>query len=94
MEPELRNNESASRYEILVDDNVAGYIEYSRDDRVVDLPHTKVDDAYQGQGLAAKLADFALEDIRTSGLLVKPTCPYIAKHIEQNPDFETIVVAD
>lgn len=94
MEPELRKNESENRYEIVVDGEVAGFIDFSRNERVVDLPHTEVDQAYQGQGLAAQLADFALEDIREAGLLVKPTCPYIAKHIERNPDFETILAAD
>lgn len=94
MTAQLNKNEAKNRYEIIVDGAVAGFIDYERDDRVIDLLHTEVDDSYRGQGLAQQLADYALDDIREAGLLVRPTCPFIAKHIEQNPDYGTILAAD
>ena len=52
--------------------------------------HTVVDDEYGGQGLAGKLAAFALDDTVSAGMKIVPVCQYIkafvAKHQEYNPD--------
>ncbi len=91
-EPQLVKNEDESRYELLLDGTRIGSVEYSRDDNVVELRHTEVDKNHGGKGYAAMLADFALGDIRDSGLMVKPTCSYIASHIDKNPEFGSMVV--
>lgn len=52
--------------------------------------HTVVDEDYGGQGLAGKLAAFALDDTVSAGIKIVPVCPYIkafvAKHQEYGPD--------
>ena len=47
----VHNNTVAHRYEITVGDEVAGYAEYVMSDRIV-FPHTVIDTAFEGQGLA------------------------------------------
>lgn len=91
-DPELVKNDEENRYELHVDGKQIGSIDWVRDDTVVELTHTEVDPAHGGKGYAATLADFALNDLRDAGLTVKPTCDYIAKHIEKNPEFASIVV--
>lgn len=93
-DPELVKNEAEQRYEIHLDGKRIGFIDYVRDTDVVALPHTEVDKEYGGQGYAQKLADFALADIRDTGLLVRPACSFIRKHIERNPAYGTLVAAD
>lgn len=93
-EPELVKNEADNRYEIHLDGERIGFIDYVRETDVIVLPHTEVDPAHGGQGYAQKLADFALADIRDTGLLVRPACPFIAKHIDRNPEYGTLVAAD
>lgn len=91
---ELRKNEAENRYELHLDGERIGFIEYHRDVDVVELVHTVVDPAHGGKGYAGQLADFALADIRDTGLLVKPTCTYVRKHIDRNPEYGTLVVAE
>lgn len=91
-EPQLVKNNDDNRYELHLDGEQIGFIDWTRDDNVVELVHTEVDADHGGEGHAATLADFALGDIRDEGLMVKPTCPYVAKHIERNPEFGSIAV--
>lgn len=88
----MLKNEDENRYELHLDGTRIGLIDYVREGDVVEIPHTEVDSAHGGQGYAGLLADFALRDIQNGGLMVKPTCPYIAKHIDRNPEFGSIVV--
>ena len=92
-EPVPSHNEDKSRYELHLDGELIGIIDYKREGDVVDLPHTEIEEGHEGKGYAGILADFALGEIRDEGLLVKPTCPYIAKHIERNPEYGSFVAA-
>lgn len=93
-EPQIAKNEDQNRYELHVDGTPTGVIDYVREGQTVDLTHTEVDPEHGGKGYAGMLADFALRDIRDAGLMVIPTCPYIAKHIERNPEFGSLVAAE
>lgn len=91
-DPQLVKNNDENRYELHVDGQRAGFIDWVRDDIVVELTHTEVDPAHGGKGYAATLADFALGDIRDGGLHVKATCSFVAQHIERNPEYGSFVV--
>ncbi len=88
MSTEVRNDPEQQRYEILVEGERAGVLDYEIADGRISLTHTGVDDAYQGQGLASILVRGALDDIRATGdLRVVPLCPYAAGWIEKHPDY-------
>lgn len=93
-EHELVKNEAENRYEIHVGGALVGVIDYERDVDIIDLTHTEVDEEHTGKGYAQELADFALADIRDTGLLVRPTCPFIATHISRNAEYGTLRAAD
>lgn len=96
MEPEttitVRPNTDRRRYELVDGDRVIGKAHWlpfgdaSHTERV--FFHTTVDDAYGGQGLAAKLARFALEDTIDAGLGVVTVCPYFASYVRKHPEFQ------
>lgn len=92
-ETNVVKNEEENRYELHLDGERIGFLDYRRDGEVVDLPHTEVDPEHGGQGYAGMLADFALRDMSEAGLMVKPTCPFIANHIDKNPEFGSLVAA-
>jgi predicted GNAT family acetyltransferase len=82
----VEDNPSASRYELFVDGQVAGYAEYElRDDRI-ELVHTEVEAGHEGAGLGSKLARAVLDDARTRGLPVEPTCEFMAGYIARHKD--------
>ena len=79
------------RYELRSGDEVVGFIAYRLGDGVITLVHTEVDPAHSGQGHAATLARGALDDARSRGLRVVPSCPYVASYVEKHPDYADIV---
>lgn len=82
----IRDNPEQRRYEILVDDRLAGFSEYKIGrDRIAFL-HTEVLDEFAGRGLARRLVDEELGDSRRRGMAVLPFCPYVRRVIAQNPD--------
>jgi predicted GNAT family acetyltransferase len=82
----------AERYEIRVDGTTAGFTEaHPRDDGIVELPHTVIHDAYEGQGLASTLVRGALDDIRESGLTIHVTCSYIKGFLGKHPEYVDLV---
>ena len=82
----VRDDPDQDRYEIVVDDQVAGFAEYRRRDGRITFTHTVVDDAYEGQGLGSQLAGTVLDEAREAGLAVLPACPFIAEYIGRHPD--------
>jgi predicted GNAT family acetyltransferase len=88
MPDELVNNAEHHRYELRVDGEVAGVVEYrfAGEGRIV-LIHTEVDERFEGHGLGSRLARGVLDDARAHGWQVVPRCPFIADYIRQHPDY-------
>ncbi|MCK2035540.1 N-acetyltransferase [Microbacterium sp. SSW1-49] len=78
----VTRNDDASRYEIRSDGTLAGFAEYDLRPGSIRFTHTEVDPAFQGQGLAGRLAAAALADAAASGDAIVPLCPYIARYLE------------
>lgn len=89
----IRDTRERNRYEILVDDHVAGHAEYRLGSRTIIFTHTVVDRAYEGQGLGSRLVRHALDDARARGLKVRPVCPFFASYIAEHPAYADLVVA-
>ena len=51
---------------------------------VYTIDHTIVDSSLQGQGIAGKLVQAAVEDIKSQGGEVRATCSYAAKWLQKN----------
>ncbi|HVM52188.1 MAG TPA: GNAT family N-acetyltransferase [Acidimicrobiales bacterium] len=91
-DPLVRDNPEQTRMEIVVDGAVAGYVEYRGGPDVLDLRHTEIDSAYEGQGLGGKLARGVLDAVRRADQKVIPTCPFIKGWIEKHEDYKDLVV--
>jgi predicted GNAT family acetyltransferase len=92
-EASVRDNREANQYEIVVDDKVAGLVQYKRDGDVVNMVHTEIDDAYEGQGLGSKLARGALDLVRADGGKVIPSCPFIKGWIDKHEDYADLLAS-
>jgi predicted GNAT family acetyltransferase len=90
-EAEVVDAPEASRYELRLGDRVIGFVAYRRrNDRIVFI-HTEIDESYEGRGLGSRLAEAALEDVRGKGLVVVPLCPFIARYIQEHPEYHELV---
>ncbi len=80
----VRNDEDR-RYEIHVGDVLAGFTVFRVDARGRYLyPHTEVDPAFRGRGLAQRLVADAMADAARRGETVVPHCPVVAKYLREN----------
>lgn len=74
-----------SQYILTVDGVQAGHLDYVESGNTRDFNHTVVFPEFQGKGLSKPLIAHALEDSRSAGFEVIPTCPAVAKYLEKNP---------
>ncbi|HEY5173099.1 MAG TPA: GNAT family N-acetyltransferase [Acidimicrobiia bacterium] len=88
---EVRDNRDRSRYELLVDGEVAGFVQYNMRGGRLLLVHTEVDEARAGHGLAGILVSGALDDVRRRRLCIVPVCPFVERYIERHPEYDDLV---
>lgn len=92
MDIEFSDAPDRHRYELRSADELIGIVAYHLDGDAITLVHTEVDPAHEGQGHAATLAGGALDDARSRGLRVVPSCPYIASYVEKHPEYADLLV--
>ena len=88
---EVHDNRERSRYELLVDGEVAAFVQYTiRGGRLL-LVHTEVDEARAGKGLASELIAGVLDDVRVRGIPMVPICSFVDKFIQRHPEYDDLV---
>lgn len=87
----VREARQRSRFEVLVDDEVVGFLVYHEEEGRVAFPHTEVHPRHQGQGLAGRLTATALDAARQRQQQVLPYCRFVAGFIARNPEYADLV---
>jgi predicted GNAT family acetyltransferase len=82
--------EEPDRFTIAVDGRTVGLADFFDRGGRRTFPHTEVDRAFQGRGLATILVAAALDATRAAGLRVVPTCSMVADYIDKHPEFDDI----
>ncbi|MEV4756700.1 GNAT family N-acetyltransferase [Micromonospora sp. NPDC049559] len=90
----VEDNPAQRRFEILVDDSLAGFATYQLRPGVVVFIHTEVDSAFEGKGVGSALAKGALDQVRERGERVIARCPFIAAYIERHPEYSDLLVTE
>ena len=90
------NDESSStaegRFELLVDGQEAGQVDYQVRDNTIVLTHTEVDPAQRGSGLGGELIRGALNLIRAeTDYRVVASCTFAAAWIDRNPAYQDLL---
>jgi uncharacterized protein len=83
----------ADRFTISVDGGIAGFTETKDSDNQRTFPHTEVDDAFQGRGLASILIGEALQQTKDAGLRIVPVCSMVQAYVKKHPEFDDVVDA-
>jgi len=86
VESRVTDNESERRFELRLDGELAGWIDYRRSGDTVALTHAEVRSELRGQGHAETLTREALADLKRRGLRAQPVCPYVAAYARRHPD--------
>jgi uncharacterized protein len=87
---DVHNNRARGRYELETEAGpaVAGYRE---EDGIVAFVHTEVPEEVEGHGIASRLIEGALADVRARGLKIAPRCAFVAAYVERHPEAQDLV---
>jgi uncharacterized protein len=75
------------RYEIRRDGEVLGHAAYQKTDELIVFTHTEVDPGVEGQGIGGQLVRGSLDHVRTLGVPVLPTCPFVQAWMTRHPEY-------
>ena len=87
----ITDNASKRRFEVSTQGHGAT-LDYTRHDDYTVLVYMAVDKELEGQGIGGRLTKFALDDARSKGLKVVPSCPFVASYIKRHPEYEDLVI--
>jgi predicted GNAT family acetyltransferase len=84
---DLVHETDASRYALYIDGQLAAVADYAVRGDTVSFHHTFTDPARRGQGLAARVVEFAMDDVAATSIrAVSPDCWYVAKWFAAHPE--------
>lgn len=86
---DVANNTEKSRFEVQVAADLA-MIEYEIVGTTIIFTHTEVPTAFEGMGIANKMAKVALNFARDNGYRIQPACPFIAAYIRRHKEYQPI----
>lgn len=87
----VADDAAGERYEIRVDGEPAGFLQYRLRTGLIELVHTEIDEEFEGRGLGSRLISFALDDARDRGLAVLPFCPFVNDYIRRHRQYVALV---
>ncbi|MGK5739649.1 GNAT family N-acetyltransferase [Micromonospora sp. URMC 103] len=88
----VEDNPAERRFEILVDDALAGFAAYEQPQgEVLVFTHTEVDPRFRDMGVGAELIRRTLDEVRDRGGRVVPQCRFMAGFIDRHPEYAALV---
>jgi len=90
----VADNPALSRFEITIDGELAGFVDYRKHGDEYAIPHTRVFTQFEGHGVGSELVRGALAEIAERDGTVLPYCPFVPKVIRDNPEFLELVPKD
>ena len=88
--PDVVDNQAEHRFEISFAGETA-YAEYQLVAHGIILPHTVVPEAFEGKGIASRLARYAMQYARDRDLKIIPLCPFMTAYMTKHPETHDLV---
>ena len=85
------DNPQDSRFELRIDDEMAGFLAYQRDPGIVSFVDMATDPGRAGQGLGLVLVRRSLDAVSAEGLSVLPVFSFVRDFIERHPVYLDLV---
>jgi predicted GNAT family acetyltransferase len=90
--PTIADNPKLSRYEMIVNGEVA-FLSYRRKPDNILLSHTEVPEVFRGRGYGTLLAKHALDEARREGKQVIVKCPFVTTWLKRHHEYDDIIIA-
>lgn len=86
-----KENDRNGSFSIYENQQLAGHMFYRyKEDKVIDIYETEVNEAFEGKGLATKLFDKAIEFAKSKNLKVIPSCSFVKAKLDENEDLKSL----
>jgi predicted GNAT family acetyltransferase len=85
---EVQHDEAARKYYALVDGQESVCTYFPSGDKVLNFAHTFVPPAQRGRGIAEQLVQGAVEDARSRGFKIIPSCWYVRLYIDNHRELQ------
>ncbi len=90
----MADDPDLARFEIRVDGELAGFLQYHRRGHEIAFTHTETDGRFRGQGIGGHLVQSALDSARQHNLAVLPYCPFVNRWMTEHREYADLVPAD
>jgi uncharacterized protein len=88
----VRDNPALSRFELDAN-GVTAVANYKLAGNVITFTHTEVPPQARHGGIASRLIEGALEEIRAHGLKIVPRCSFVRDFLDNHPEFHDLLAA-
>lgn len=89
---DVRNDADHNRYELYIDGDRVGEIDYNIAGNDIHLTHTVVSKDRREHGLASGFVQQVLDGLRTdTDLRLVPDCPYVAHWLTEHEDYTDLL---
>lgn len=79
------------RYELTRSDELISYALYEREGDVVAVPHVETRPDLRGHGMADRLMEGLLADLRARGERVLPLCGWARRYVRDHPEHHDLL---
>lgn len=87
----VEDNGKKGRFVLEVDGRFAGEMTFNWfGPKKMIIDHTGIESDYEGQGLAKKLFEFAMDYGKKEELKIMPLCPFVKKMMDRDQDLNAI----
>ena len=87
----VRDDPARSRYEVLLDGELAGFADYHVQPGLITVMYTEIDPAFEGRGVGSTFVARMLEDIRRREAKVLPVRPFVRAYLQQHAEASDLV---
>ncbi|KTD72840.1 GNAT family N-acetyltransferase [Legionella tucsonensis] len=92
MDLDIQHDKKNQRFYVEID-NKESNLKYKKiDKQTLDFFTTFVPKEQRGQGIAAKITNFALQYAKKNDYKIIPSCPFVKSYIDDNSEYKDLVV--
>ena len=88
----LDYDEDRGRFSLWHGSTYIGFIGYHREDDVVTIQHTIVNEEFGRRGYARALVTLVLDRLANEGAKIVPECSYVQDYLRRYPEYQDMVV--
>ncbi|MFJ2621530.1 GNAT family N-acetyltransferase [Glutamicibacter sp. NPDC087344] len=90
----LDHDQDRGRFALWHGSTYIGFIGYHREDDLVTLQHTIVNEEFGRRGYARALVTLVLDRLSSEGVKIIPECSYVQDYLRRYPEYQDLVVKE